>query len=333
MPDLSVNYLGLGLKNPLVASASALSKKLETIVRMEDAGLSAVVLYSLFEEELIHESLALNYFLERGTEMHAEALTYFPDLPHYNMGPEKYLELIQKAKQRVGIPVIASLNGMNQGGWVETARQIEQAGADALELNLYYLPTSINLRSEDLESEQITLVREIRARVSIPLAVKLSPFYSALPAFCARLVEAGANGLVLFNRFYQPDLDIEALEVTPSLELSTEADLKLPLRWTAILFSRLEADLALTGGVHTGKNAVKAVMAGASAVMSASELIAKGIPRAAEMLAEMESWMEAHEYESVRQMRGSLSQQKVAEPGAFERANYMKALTLYDNRI
>jgi dihydroorotate dehydrogenase (fumarate) len=231
------------------------------------------------------------------------------------------------------MPVIASLNGINQGGWVEIARQIEQAGADALELNLYYLPTSINLRSEDLENEQLTLVRQLREKINIPLAVKLSPYYSALPSFCARLAEAGANGFVLFNRFYQPDLDIETLEVKPSLELSTTADLKLPVRWVAILFGKVEGDLALSSGVHCGVDAVKAIMAGAAAVMSASELIEKGIPRAAEMLSELETWMEAHEYDSIRQMRGSLSQRSVAEPGAFERANYMKALTLYDNRV
>ncbi len=333
MPDLSTTYLGLELKSPLVASASALSKKLENIARMEEAGLGAVVLYSLFEEELMHESLALNYYLERGTETYSEALTYFPDLQNYSMGPEKYFELIQKAKKRVSFPVIASLNGMNRGGWIDSALQIEQAGADALELNLYYLPTSINLRSEDLENEQIALVRELRSKMRIPLAVKLSPYYSALPSFTARLVEAGANGLVLFNRFYQPDLDIEALEVKPSLVLSTEADLQLPLRWTAILYGRVEADLALTSGVHTGQNAIKAIMAGAAVAMSASELIANGIGRSAEILTEIQAWMENHEYTSVRQMRGSMSQRSVAEPGAFERANYMKALTLYDNRI
>ncbi len=333
MVDLHTDYLGLELKNPLVASASALSKKLDNIRKMEDAGLSAVVLYSLFEEQIIHESLELDYFLTRGTYSYAEALTYFPDLDNYNIGAEKYVDLIQQAKQSVHIPVIASLNGISKGGWIEYASKIEKAGADALELNIYYLATDKDLQGEELEKAYIDLVKEICLTIKIPLAVKLSPFFTSLPHFAQKLAEAGARGLVLFNRFYQPDLDIENLEVTPKLELSSSVDLLLPLRWIAILYSRIPVDFALTSGVHRGEDIVKALMAGAKVAMTASELVAKGLPRAAAMLEELQQWMSTHEYESVHQMQGSMSQQKVKEPAAFERANYMKALTVFDRRL
>ena len=333
MADLRTTYMGMELKNPLVASASAISKKLENIRKMEDAGLSAVVLFSLFEEQIIHESLELDFYLTRGTYSFAEALTYFPDLGNYNIGPEKYLDLIQQAKQAVGIPVIASLNGISKGGWIEYARKIQQAGADALELNIYYLATDKNLTGEELEKAYIDLVKEINTEIQIPLAVKLSPFFTSMPHFAQQLAGAGARGLVLFNRFYQPDLDIENLEVTPKLELSTSADLLLPLRWIAILYNRIPLDFALTSGIHTGEDIVKTLMAGARLAMTASELVAKGLPRAKSMLDELQQWMEKHEYESVRQMQGSMSQQKVREPAAFERANYMKALTKFDHRL
>jgi dihydroorotate dehydrogenase (fumarate) len=331
MIDLSTTYLGMQLKNPLVASASVISKKVSNIKKLEDAGVSAVVLYSLFEEQITQESLALNYFLERGTESHAEAITYFPEMQSYNLEPDKYLDHIQKAKQEVGIPIIASLNGISQTGWIKYAKLIEEAGADALELNIYYLSTNVYIDSTSLEEMYFGLVKKMTDSLNIPLAVKLNPFITSLPNFGKELVEYGAKGLTLFNRFYQPDLDIEKMEVVPSLDLSTSKDLRLPLRWTAILFDRIKADLALSGGVHNGVDIVKAILAGAMVAMTASELVGSGIQRAGSMLEELITWMQIHEYETVEQMRGSMSQRKVAEPAAFERANYMKALNLFDN--
>lgn len=329
--DLHTTYLGIPLKNPLVASASVISKKISNIKKLEDSGVGAVVLYSLFEEQITQESLALNYFLERGTESYAEAITYFPELPSYNLEPEKYLEHIQKAKQAVDIPIIASLNGVSQSGWIKYAKLIEEAGADALELNIYYLSTSPYIDGALLEEMYSGLVKKVADSIDIPLAVKLNPFITSLPSFGKELVDCGAKGLVLFNRFYQPDLDIETREVVPTLDLSTSKDLRLPLRWTAILYKRIQADLALSGGVHNGVDIVKALMAGASIAMSASELVGNGIQRARSMLDELITWMQIHEYEKVDEMRGSMSQKNVAEPAAFERANYMKALTLFDN--
>jgi dihydroorotate dehydrogenase (fumarate) len=287
----------------------------------------------LFEEEITHESLALDYFLSRGTESFAEALTYFPDLDNYNIGPEKYLGFISKAKESVQIPIIASLNGISSGGWIEYAKLIEQAGADALELNLYYVSTDLDVAGGKLEKAYVELVGNIREEIKIPIAVKLSPFFTSFSSIAAGLVSAGANGLVLFNRFYQPDINIEDMQVEPTLELSTSSDLLLPLRWTAILYKKVNADLALTSGVHSGEDIVKSLMAGASVVMSASELVKNGIDRAKSLLQEFSNWMDIHEYESVDSLRGILSQRSVAQPAAFERANYMKALTLFDNRF
>ncbi|MBI4928551.1 MAG: dihydroorotate dehydrogenase-like protein [Anaerolineae bacterium] len=332
MPDLTTTYLGLTLKNPLVASASPFSKKLEGIKKLEDAGASAVVMYSLFEEQITHESLALDHFLNRGTDSYAEAMTYFPNLDNYNIGPEDYLGLIAKAKESVSIPVIGSLNGVSTGGWVDYAKKIEAAGADALELNVYYIATDTELSASDVEQNYVNLVKDVRAQVSIPLAVKLSPYFTALPNLATRLTMAGANGLVLFNRFMQPDLDIETLEVKPGLRLSDSSELRLPLRWVAILNGRVNCDLALTTGVHSGTDVLKAMMAGAKVAMTASELLDKGLGRVGEMLKEMTDWMEQYEYESVKQMQGSMSQQAVAEPAAFERANYMKALQSFDTK-
>jgi dihydroorotate dehydrogenase (fumarate) len=333
MTDLKTKYLGLELKNPLVASASTLSKKFDNIKKMEDAGLSAVVLYSLFEEEIQHESLELNYFLNRGTESFPEALTYFPEVDNFNLSSEKYLDIIRKAKESVEIPIIGSLNGVSNSGWVKHAKLIEEAGADALELNLYFVATDLDINAAEMEKSYLEVVRAIRKEIHIPLAVKLSPFFSSLPNFVKQVEEAGANAVVLFNRFYQPDLDVEDLEIKPWLELSTTRDLLLPLRWTAILYDRVHLDMALTSGVHNGTGMVKAIMAGASVAMTASELIANGIGRAEEMVREFSDWVTWHNYESVDQIRGVLSQKAVAVPAAFERANYMKALSLHDNEV
>ena len=329
MVDLTTTYLGLSLKNPLVASSSPFSQKVETARQIEEAGVSAIVMYSLFEEQIIHESLKLHQDLIRGSESFAEALTYLPDHGQYSIGPETYVDNLRKMKKALSIPVIGSLNGVSTGGWIDYAAKIEDAGADALELNLYYLATDPNLTSAELEDTYVTLVRDVRQRVTIPIAVKLSPFYTALPNFARRLVDAGANGLVLFNRFYQPDFDLEELEVVPNLVLSNSHEMRLPLRWIAILYGRIQADFALTSGVHTGSDMLKAIMAGASTTNVASAFLQQGAHQASQMLKEMETWMEEHEYVSVQQMKGSMSQQAVAEPASFERANYMKVLSSY----
>ncbi len=333
MTDLKTHYLGLELKNPLVAAASGLSKKVSTVKKMEDAGISAVVLYSLFEEQITHDSLAFNYYMEHGTERYAESLSYFPNLDRYNVSPDEYLEKIRQNKEAVDIPIIASLNGVSNSGWVEYAQKMAQAGADALELNTYYLPTSTDINAMELEDNLIELVKTVCTHVQIPVSVKLSPFYTALPNLARRLADAGAQGLVLFNRFIQPDIDIEEMEVDPTLNLSTSAELLLPLRWTAILFGQVKADLALTSGVHTGVDLIKAVMAGANVAMVASEFLASGVGRATEMLAEMTNWMSAYNHASVERMRGSMSQKHVENPAVFERANYMKALQSFDNKM
>jgi dihydroorotate dehydrogenase (fumarate) len=329
MVDLTTSYLGLSLKNPLVAAASPLSKKLETTKQLESAGVSAIVMYSLFEEQIIQEGLKLHNDLVRGTESYAEALTYLPDFGMYSIGPETYLDMLKKIRKAVSFPVIGSLNGVSTGGWIDYARKIQDAGADALELNLYYLSTDPDLTGAELEDDYVTLVRDIRKQVQIPLAVKLSPFYTSLPNFARRLVEAGADGLVLFNRFYQPDFNLEELEVVPNLVLSNGHEMRLPLRWIAIMYGRIQADFALTSGIHSAEDIIKSVMAGASVTMVASEFLQKGIGRASALLADLESWMETHEYVSINQMKGSMSQQAVAEPAAFERANYMMVLSSY----
>jgi len=329
MVDLSTTYLGLNLKNPLVASASPLSEKVETVNKMEEAGIAAVVMYSLFEEQVIHESLELDHFLFYGSESSAEIDSFYPQSGRYTLKAEAYIETLKKIKQAVNIPVIGSLNGVSTGGWIKYARIIEDAGADALELNLYFLPTNPALTATQIEENYITLVSDVRKSIKIPLAVKLSPFFTSIPNISKRLVEAGANGLVLFNRFYQPDLDLENLEVTPNLVLSTSNELRLPLRWIAILYGQIKTDLALTSGIHTAEDVLKACMAGASVAMTASELLANGIDRVPAILADMENWMTGHEYESIKQMKGSLSQKAVKEPAVFERANYMKVLNSF----
>ncbi|OGO33897.1 MAG: dihydroorotate dehydrogenase [Chloroflexi bacterium RBG_16_56_8] len=332
MTDLTTKYLGLELKNPLVAAASPLSRKLESARRLEEAGASAIVMYSLFEEQIIHESLELDHYLTRGKDSFSEALSYLPDAGMYSLTPDKYLNQVSLLKKELKIPIIGSLNGVSKGGWTRYARRIEEAGADALELNLYYLATDPNLRSEDIEAAQIDLVADIKSAIKIPLAVKLSPYITSLPNFVARLVEAGAQGLVLFNRFYQPDFDLQELEVIHSLELSTSSELRVPLRWISIMYGKVNADFALTSGVHTAKDALKAVMAGASIAMLASKLLHDGERSLSALLSEMTWWMETHEYESINQMRGSMCQKFVREPSAFERANYMKMLNSWRDR-
>ena len=329
MTDLSTSYLGLALSSPLVASASPLSEDLGNLRRMEDAGAAAVVLHSLFEEQISLDSQALDRSLSAGTDSYAEALSYFPDLQHYNLGPEGYLEHVRKAKGALGIPVIGSLNGVSSGGWVDFARGIEQAGADALELNVYFIPTEPHLTGAAVEQQYCELVRDVKAAVGIPLAVKVGHQFSAFANMARRLEEAGADGLVLFNRFYQPDLDVENLEVQSALSLSQPYELLLRLHWVAVLYGRIQADLAVTGGVHEARDVLKAMMAGANVAMLASALLQKGIPHLATVRRELEAWMAEHEYESIHQMRGSLSQRSTANPEAYERANYVKVLSSY----
>jgi len=331
MTDLSTTYLGLRLKNPLVASASPISKKVEKARQLEEAGIAAIVMYSLFEEQIIHESLEIDHYLTRNTDSYSEAMSYLPDAGTYSLAPEKYLNHVSALKKALKIPVIGSLNGVSKGGWTKYARRIQDAGADALELNLYYLPTDFNLKSNEVEDAQVELVAEVKSAISIPLAVKLSPFITSLPNFAKRLAEAGANGLVLFNRFYQPDFDLDELEIVHSLDLSTSSDLRLPLRWISILHGKVNADFALTSGVHSAKDALKAMMAGAKVAMMASTLLLNGERVIPSMLNELQEWMKEREYESIQQMQGSMSQKSVKEPAAFERANYMKVLGSFRN--
>ena len=330
MIDLSTTYLGLNLKNPLVASASPLSKKIDKALKLEEAGISAIVMYSLFEEQIIHESLELDHYLSRGTDSFPEALSYLPDGGLYAISPQKYLNQVAGLKKVLNIPVIGSLNGVSKGGWTNYARRIEEAGADALELNMYYLATDPDMTSADIENTQVELVTEIKSAITIPLAVKISPFVTSIPNFAKRLVEAGADGLVLFNRFYQPDFDIEGLEVVHSLDLSTSAELRLPLRWISILHGKVNADFALTSGVHTSTDLLKAMMAGAQVAMTASALLWDGLLRPVQdILRHTQTWMEEHDYRSIKQMQGSMSQKSVKDPAAFERANYMKVLNSF----
>ena len=327
--DLSTTYLGLKLKNPLVPSSSPLTRSLSSLRQMEDSGAAAVVLYSLFEEQVALESRALDYGLSQGAYSHAEALSYLPEAPEYRLGPEVYLEHLRKAKEALSIPVIASLNWVSNSGWVYYARDMQAAGADALELNMYFLAADPGQSGQAVEDMYVDLLTDIKHMVTIPVAVKLSPFFSSLPNMARRLVRAGASGLVLFNRFYQPDIDVETLEVVPHLVLSDSNDLRLPLRWIALLYGRITCDLALTSGVHAAEDALKGLMAGAAVTMLASELLQRGPRRLDEILREMESWLVDHEYESVEQLRGSMSQVNCPAPSAFERVNYMKVLSSY----
>lgn len=330
--DLTTAYLGLKLKNPLVASSSPLTESLENIQRLEEAGTAAVVLPSIFEEQLTLESNALDQDLSRGTESFAESLSYFPAYEDFRHGQDVYLSQIRRAKSACSIPILASLNGATASGWVRFAKEIEQAGADAIELNTYSLATGYSDTSATIEKGIVTLVRQVKEATKIPIAVKLSPQYTSIPHLAMELDRVGADGLVLFNRFYQPDFDIDNLVVSPKLTLSRQEELLLRLHWVAILYGDVRADLAVTGGVHTAEGVLKSIMAGAQVAMTASALLSKGISHITTMQNDLVRWMEEHEYESIRQMRGSLSRRAVPDPSAFERGNYIKTLSSYTLR-
>lgn len=327
--DLSTTYMGLELKNPLVPAAGPLTANIDSIRELEDSGAAAVVLHSLFEEQIAHEAEELAHLTTQGTESFAESLTYFPEAGDYRLGPDEYLEHIRKAKLAVDIPVIASLNGVTVGGWIDHAQKMEQAGADGLELNVYYIATDPTLHAPDVENRYVQILKAVKSHVKIPVAMKLSPFFSATAAMTKRLDEAGADALVLFNRFYQPDIDVDSLEVRPDLVLSTPHEMRLPLRWIAILCGHVKASLAATTGIASGRDVLKVVMAGADAAQVCSVLLRKGTGELGRMLHDIQTWMEEKEYESVRQMKGSMSQRACPDPAAFERANYMKTLNSY----
>ena len=327
--NLTTNYLSMFLKNPIVASSSPLSHTVDSIRRLEDAGAAAVVMYSLFEEQIGFDSYYIDYHLTQGIDSYAESISYFPDMQSYNVGPDEYMELIRRAKEAVDIPIIGSLNGTSVGGWTDYAALMESAGADAVELNVYYLPANTEVTGFEVESLYVNILSAVREAVDIPVAVKLSPFFSSVANMASRLADHGADGLVLFNRFYQPDFDLEKFEVAPRLVLSNSSELRLPLRWVAILYGRVGADFAITTGVHTSNDVIKGLMAGAKVTMMASELLQNGVRRIGHVLNELVEWMKEHEYESVLQMIGAMSQKHCAEPAAFERANYMKMLQSY----
>jgi dihydroorotate dehydrogenase (fumarate) len=330
MVDLTTTYMGMKLKNPVVPSASPLSASLDNIKQMEDAGAAAVTLHSLFEEQIEFEAEALSHFLQHGTEQFAEALTYFPQVHEYRRAPDDYVEHIRRAKEAVDIPIIASLNGISPGGWTRYAKRFEDAGADAVELNIYFIPTNFHLMSYDIEDLYVKLLRDVKKHVNIPVAMKLSPYFSAMPHVASMLDAEGANALVLFNRFYQPDIDIEELEVIPNLQLSSPVEMRLPMRWIAILYGNVDCSMALTSGIHTSEDVIKAVMVGADVANLCSVLLKAGIGKIDELLEGVTTWMEEHEYESIEQMKGSMSHKSVPEPAAFERANYMKVLNSYE---
>lgn len=327
--NLSTKYMGLNLKNPIVPSASPLSQEVDTVKAMEDAGAAAVVVYSLFEEQIVHESGELDHYLSNHTHSYAEALSYFPEQEKFHLGPYQYLDHIAKLKKSVDIPIIGSINGVSSGGWVKYAQNIEQAGADALELNVYYIPTNPNIPGSEVEKMYIDTLKAVKSNVKIPVAIKLSPFFSSMSSMAKKLDEAGADALVMFNRFYQPDFDLEKLEVVPNLMLSTNWEMRLPLRWIAILYGNIKASMAATSGIHSHLDAIKILMAGGDVTMMCSELLLNGVGRIRQVIEGMKLWMEENEYDSVDMMKGSMSQKSIAEPAAFERANYMKLLQSY----
>jgi dihydroorotate dehydrogenase (fumarate) len=328
MIDLSTKYLGLALRSPLVASSGPFSKDILNLQLLEEAGAAAVVMHSLFEEQLTLESRAVDRILSVG-ESYAEAQTYFPELLSYNLGPESYLKGITAAKRALTIPVIGSLNGISTGGWLRYAKAMEEAGADAIELNIYFLPTSPDIDGEGLESSYCELVSTLKSQVNVPVAVKLAPYFTSMANMAYKLDRAGADALVLFNRFYQPDFDLEKMEVVPNLKLSTSEELRLRLYWVASLATRIRPQLAITGGVQTAEDVIKGLMAGADVVMMTSVLLKNGIPYLRQIEKDLVDWMRRHEYESVRQMRGSMSVVAAPDPAAFERANYLKVLSSY----
>jgi dihydroorotate dehydrogenase (fumarate) len=330
--DLKTRYLHMDLDSPLVPSPSPLCDSLDNLRRMEDSGAGAVVLSSLFEEQIEQEARTFHHYLLHGTESYAESLSFFPEPVPIRFGPDEYLEHVRRAREALDIPVIASLNGCSVGGWLDHARLIEQAGASALELNLYYIAADPEISSVEVEERHIEVVREVRAAVRLPLAVKIGPFFSALGHMSRRLVAAGADSLVLFNRFYQPDIDLQSLEVRPNILLSTPQALRLPLRWIAILSGRIDCGLAATGGIHGYDDALKMLMAGADVTMLCSALLRHGIEHLVEVRAGMLRWMEEREYPSIHLLKGSMSQRSCPDPSAFERMSYMKALTGYHIR-
>ncbi len=331
MTDLGTRYLGLDLRSPLVASASPLTGTLDGLRRLEDAGAAAVVLPSLFEEQLTHEALEIDRILATGAESFPEALSYFPEMRDYNTGPDRYLELVARAKEALAIPVIPSLNGVTPGGWVHHATLLEEAGADAIELNVYLVATDPEVSGAEVERRYLEVVCSVRAAVRIPLAVKVGPFFSSIPAMAREMVAAGADGLVLFNRFYQPDLDLETLDVVPHLVLSGSDELRLPLRWIAILHGNVGCSLAATTGVHTAEDALKVLLAGADVAMTTSALLRHGPDHLRRVQASMAEWLDDHEYDSVAQLRGSVSRRAAADPAAYERANYLRTLASYSS--
>ena len=329
MADLSTTYMGLKLRNPIVPSASPLMHDIDKVRQMEDAGAAAVVMYSLFEEQIESEAAELSHFLEEGTESFAESLTYFPAGDDVYSGPEKYLGHVQKLKQAVDIPVIASLNGTHVGEWVKYAKLIESAGADAIELNTYFIATDFTIEIGAVEKSYLEILKAVKSSVNIPVAMKLSPFFSSIASILKQFSEAGADALVLFNRFIQPDLDIENLEVVTNLVLSDSSELRLPLRWVAILYGHVKSSLAITRGIHTHTDIIKSVMAGADVTQMTSVLYKEGIDRIKTLLVEVDEWLEKHEYDSISSMKGTLSQKTCPDPSAFERAFYMKTLKSY----
>ena len=329
--DLTTTYMGLKLKNPIVPSASPLSENVDSVKALEDAGAGAVVVYSLFEEQISHESGELDHYLTYGADSYSEALSYFPKTDDFRSGPYEYLDHIAKLKKSVDIPIIGSLNGVSTGGWVKYAKNIEEAGADALELNIYYIPTNLQLTSSEIETMYIDTLKAVKSNTNIPVSIKLSPYFSSLANMANQLDHAGADALVLFNRFYQPDFDLSTLSVVPNLLLSNNWEMRLPLRWISILYGKIKAGLAATSGIQTAEDVIKILMAGSDVAMLCSELLRNGNGRITEILADMTKWMEINEYPSVEYMKGSMSQKSVEEPAAFERANYMKALNSYKN--
>ncbi|MGZ5538383.1 MAG: dihydroorotate dehydrogenase-like protein [Chthoniobacterales bacterium] len=327
--NLTTRYLGFKLRTPLVPSASPLSEKIDNIKRMEDAGAAAVVFHSLFEEQVRQDRHQLEYYLQQGREMSAEAVSFFPEEAEFKVGPDAYLEHIAQAKAAVNIPIIGSLNGATFGGWMKYAREIEQAGADALELNIYATPTDEDRSADDIENEYLTIIASVKAQLKIPVAVKLSPFFTNFGQFARRVDRQGAGALVLFNRFYQPDIELETLEISPNILLSTPMAMRLPMRWIAMLYGRIGANLAATSGIHRATDALKMLMAGADVTMLCSILLRRGIEHLKVMEREIRQWMEEHEYESVEQLKGSMSQKNCPDPAAFERAQYMRALATY----